>query len=282
MTERGRIGWHAGLRTSGDTTDQTMRVLAAVNNWTGWQILDAIANGSDEIVAVVLHPGGRRRYGAEILRIAHENGAQVLDGSKLKERETIEAVEALSPDIGVSIFFGYIFKPEFIDLFPDGLVNLHPAYLPYNRGQYPNVWSIVEETPAGVTLHYIDAGLDTGDIIARKEVVVDAWDTGESLYRKLERESVELFQEQWPRLRAGSASRTGQAAEEGTYHRTRDVESINEIDLDRTYSGRELINVLRARTFPPYRGAYFRVGDRKVYLQLRLDPDAAEEDGPRA
>jgi len=48
------------------------------------------------------------------------------------------------------------------------------------------------------------------------------------------------------------------------------VERIDEIDLDRTYTARELIDIVRARTFPPHRGAYFRVGQRKVYLRLQL------------
>jgi methionyl-tRNA formyltransferase len=134
------------------------------------------------------------------------------------------------------------------------------------------VWSIIEGTPAGVTLHYVDAGIDTGDIIARHEVAVDAVDTGETLYRKLERAAVTLFRENWPAIRAGRIERTAQN-DEGASHRTRDVETIDRIDLDRTYTGRELINLLRARTFPPHRGAYIEVDGQRVYLELSLSCD---------
>ena len=75
---------------------------------------------------------------------------------KLKEPKVLEAIDALQPDIGLSILFDYILRSEFLELCPLGVVNLHPSYLPYNRGQYPNVWSIMDGTPAGVTLHYID------------------------------------------------------------------------------------------------------------------------------
>jgi len=52
----------------------------------------------------------------------------------------------------VSVLFDYILKPDFLGMFPGGTINLNPALLPYNRGQYPNVWSIVEGTPAGATI----------------------------------------------------------------------------------------------------------------------------------
>ena len=153
---------------------------------------------------------------------------------------------------------------------PAGCVNCHPALLPYNRGQYPNVWSIIENTPAGVTLHYIDCGIDTGDIIAQKEVLIEPIDTGESLYKKLEKTCVNLFKDTWFMIRSRQAPRIPQLSNEGTYHRTSDVELIDKIELDCKYTARELINILRARTFPPYKGAYFLHNGRKVYLQLKL------------
>src|SRR5262249_23517987 len=113
-------------------------------------------------------------------------------------------------------------------------------------------------------------GIDTGDVIARKEVPVDAVDTGETLYRKLETAAVDLLIETWPLIRSGQTPRIRQDLQQGTYHRTRDVGAIDEIDLDATYTARHLIDVIRARTYPPYSGAYFKVGDRKIYLRLQL------------
>jgi methionyl-tRNA formyltransferase len=175
------------------------------------------------------------------------------------------------PDIGLSVLFDHILKPDFIEIFPQGVINLHPSYLPYNRGQYPNVWSIVDGTPAGVTLHYINEDIDTGDIIAQREVEVEPVDTGESLYRKLEHACVELFKITWPNIKSGKAPRNPQSTNAGTYYVTRDVDKIDEIDLDGTYTARELIDILRARTFPPYGGAYFRQGNHKVSIRVQLE-----------
>jgi methionyl-tRNA formyltransferase len=188
----------------------------------------------------------------------------------LRKRAVLEDIRALKPDLGVSAFFGYLLRRGFLDLLPAGCINVHPAFLPYNRGAYPNVWSIIERTPAGVTIHYLDEGVDTGDIIAQVEVPIEPVDTGESLYRKLERAALELFKQTGPLIRSGEAPRLPQPRQEGTSHRVRDVERVDRIELDRTYTARELIDLLRARTFPPYPGAYFWSAGRKVYLRLQL------------
>ena len=96
-------------------------------------------------------------------------------------------------------------------------------------------------------------------------------DTGETLYRKLEYASIDLFKKTWPLLKSGNAPRLKQDINAGTYHKTKDVEKIDNIELDRKYTAKELINIIRARTFPPYRGAYFKINGRKIYIRVELE-----------
>lgn len=249
-----------------------MRVVLLVNNWLGWKVTEWLRNEGDEIAAVVLHPATKRRCGEEIQRAARVPVEKVFEADALDDDATLARIASLNGDIAVSVLFDYILERRFLSLFPHGAVNVHPALLPYNRGQYPNVWSIVEGTPAGVTIHRMDAGIDTGDILAQREVTVTRFDTGETLYRRLERASLELFQDAWPRIRGGTALPLPQSGT-GTYHRTRDVDAIDEIDLEREYRAGDLLNILRARTFAPYKGAYFRDGARKVYVRVQLIPE---------
>ena len=121
-------------------------------------------------------------------------------------------------------------------------------------------------------MHYIDAGIDTGDIIAQREISIAATDTGETLYRKLEDASLMLFQETWPDVVSGTVARLRQPAE-GTFHRTSDVQKIDHIELDREYSARYLIDVLRSRTFGTYKSAYFVENGRKVYVRVTLEEE---------
>ncbi len=247
-----------------------MKILFMGNNWLGWQILCWLQEVGEEITGLVLHPDHKQKYGKEIKESASLPPERIFDGSRLREPVTLNAIKSLNQEIGISVLFGYIIRPELLDLMPAGSINIHPAFLPYNRGAYPDTWSIIDGTPAGVTLHYMDSSVDTGEIIAQREVIKEPVDTGESLYKKLELESLSLFKDTWPMIRSGKANRIPQQINDGTFHRVRDVEEIDEIDLDKSYRAKELIDLIRARTFPPFRGAYFRHGKRKVYLRLQL------------
>lgn len=74
-------------------------------------------------------------------------------------------------------------------------VNIHPGYLPYNRGMFPHVWSIINGLPAGATIHEMDKGIDTGPILARKGVEVLESDTSESLYKRVLEAEINLLNE---------------------------------------------------------------------------------------
>lgn len=248
-----------------------MRILYLTNNWLGWQSLAWLKTQGVDLAGLVLHPAGQRAFGEEILATAGLPPGLVFDATRLEEDETIERIAALKADMGLSVMFAHVLRPRFIQLFPQGCLNIHPGYLPFNRGVFANVWSIIDRTPAGVTIHHIDPGLDTGDIIARRQVPIEPVDTGKSLYHKLERAALELLAETWPLIVAGQAPRLPQDQGQGSSHKKRDVGQIDHIDLERSYTARELIDILRARTFPPHQGAYFVADGRKVFLRLQLE-----------
>jgi methionyl-tRNA formyltransferase len=257
-----------------------MGIFCLCNNWLGWQALKWLRQQNDAIVGLAIHPAARAKY-AEQIRAEVPDDCPVFDGSTLTDARVIQQIVNLDAEVAVSVLFGYVLTAEFMRLFPKGCINLHPALLPHNRGAFPNVWSIVSKTPAGVTLHYIDEGIDTGDIIAQQEVPVEITDTGASLYGKLETASLELFKKHWPSIRAGNCSRTPQLLGTGSSHRARDVRGIDEIDLQKSYRAEDLINILRARTFPPHPGAYFVHAGRKIYLRLDLTEEELEQEGLR-
>ena len=108
------------------------------------------------------------------------------------DKITIETAKKY--DFLISFGYRYILKKDVIDFFPDKIINLHISLLPYNRGADPNLWSYLEDTPKGVTIHYIDENLDTGDIILQKEVQDDIQnDTLKTSYDRLINEIVMLF-----------------------------------------------------------------------------------------
>lgn len=74
---------------------------------------------------------------------------------------------------GISYRYKKIIRQGEINWFSGRLVNLHISLLPWNRGYDPNIWSMLEDTPSGVSIHLIDKGIDTGDILIQKEISID-------------------------------------------------------------------------------------------------------------
>ena len=143
-------------------------------------------------------------------------------------------VKRYDPDIIVSYNYAHILSKEIIDHPKHGVVNLHISYLPWNRGQDPNFWSHLEGTPKGVTIHYIDEGVDTGDIIVQRKVFFSANVTLRTSYEKLQSTIQELFREVWPQIKKGNAPRKKQIGT-GTHHFTHDIDEYKHLLNDETY-----------------------------------------------
>lgn len=131
-------------------------------------------------------------------------------------------------DLAVSYTYRYILKQDVIDALKNNVVNIHNSMLPFNRGADPNLWSIVERTPRGVSLHYIDAELDKGYIIAQSIVNDTDEETLASSYNNLDRAAKQLFKnvfryyDFWPQLKKKVDSK-------GTYHSLKDAAEIKSV-----------------------------------------------------
>jgi methionyl-tRNA formyltransferase len=124
----------------------------------------------------------------------------------------------------VSHGYRHILPAVFLDAFQGSAVNCHISYLPWNRGADPNLWSWLDGTPRGVTIHRLAAGIDTGDMIARRSVDFSATFDEETLatsYRRLQAELLDVFADTWPSFVAGRCTGVRQEAG-GSYHRSRD------------------------------------------------------------
>ena len=196
------------MRSRADVLKLTpMRIVLFLNNWGAWQVAEWFRQRGENIAGLFLQPPDDRRFADEILAALDLPAEKIWTSNQLRDPDTIAKLRELRADIGISAFFGFILKPEVIKLFPQGCINIHPALLPYNRGWHTNVWPIIKGSPAGVTIHYIDPGVDTGDIIAQRRISVEPTETGGSLHEKTIRGEVDLFKETWPLIREGKNSR---------------------------------------------------------------------------
>ena len=111
-----------------------MRILFLGNNWVGLEVLKWLKQEGENVVGLIIHPEERRKYGEEIVGISGLASHQIFSGDALSDPQTMESIRNLEPSIGISALFGYILTNEFLSSFPSGCLNLHPAFLPYNRG----------------------------------------------------------------------------------------------------------------------------------------------------
>ena len=124
-------------------------------------------------------------------------------------------------DFIISYSYRHILKKDILNLFPGKIINLHISFLPWNRGADPNLWSFLEDTPKGVSIHYVDEGLDTGNILVQKEILYQLEDTLRTSYDRLSQTIEKLFMEFWPHVRDDSLIAFPQQ-HEGTIHSRKD------------------------------------------------------------
>ena len=139
-----------------------------------------------------------------------------------EDKVSIEDVKKINPDFIISYNYKFLIPKEVIEFVKGKAINLHISLLPWNRGAHPNVWSFLEDTPKGVTIHYIDKGIDTGDILLQREVYIDEEkETLKSSYEKLHKEIQELFKENWKDIKEGKINSKKQQGE-GSIHFKKD------------------------------------------------------------
>lgn len=135
--------------------------------------------------------------------------------------EVVQAVdvERLQPDLLVSFGYRHMLDRAILDHVMWNAVNLHISLLPWGRGADPNLWSWLEHTPKGVSIHWIDELLDKGDLLAQREVELSPALNLAQTYTMLQQAVTDLFSEFWVSLSSGAAPRTPQPATIGSYHR---------------------------------------------------------------
>jgi methionyl-tRNA formyltransferase len=161
------------------------------------------------IELVITNPDEPRGRGYEVhpppvKEVALRAGLQVYQPAKLNDPAAVEFLSKYRPDAAVVVAYGHILPDWLLKLPRLGWINLHASLLPKYRGAAPIQWALIRgENVTGVTTMRIDQGLDTGDILLRKEVSIEETDTAETLGRRLSPIGADLMVETLRRLERG-------------------------------------------------------------------------------
>jgi methionyl-tRNA formyltransferase len=173
-------------------------------------------------------------------------------------------------NLGMLAWWPRLIPRELMAVTDHGFINTHPSLLPFSRGKHYNFWTLVEQSPFGVSLHYVDEGIDSGDIVAQLPVHYGWEDTGGTLYAKAGQAMIDLFKSAYPNIRTHELPRIKQDPSKGSLHFATEIDPASRIDLDKTYSARELINLIRARTFPGQPACWFDADGAKYEITLTI------------
>jgi methionyl-tRNA formyltransferase len=204
---------------------------------------------------------------------AQEHGLSaedILYHADVHREENQLRLRALAPELILLAWWPHIIREPLISLPALGVLNFHPSLLPHNRGKHYNFWTLVEDSPFGVSIHFVEPSVDSGDVVFQRRIDKGWEDTGASLYAKAQTAMLSLFRDSYPKLVRGEYTRTPQQLHQGSYHAAAELEPASEILLDDTYSARELLNLLRARTFPPHPGCHFEDQGRQYEVRVEI------------
>lgn len=185
--------------------------------------LEKILAAGHEVAAVVTQPDRPRGRGQQLApspvkECALRHGLPVYQPERVRHPEAVAYLGALQPDLMVVVGYGQIIPQNVIDLAPLGIINVHASLLPKYRGAGPIQWALAKgETRTGVTTMRIDAGLDTGDMLLKRETGIDPEENAIELGRRLAALGADLLVETLHGLIAGTIIPVKQDSAQATY-----------------------------------------------------------------
>jgi methionyl-tRNA formyltransferase len=245
----------------------------------GAACLEVLLEQGANVVAVVTHRDDPAEtiWFASVAALAASREIPVFTPEEPTEPSFVEKMRRLRPDILFSFYYRHLLPQALLGLPKLGAINLHGSLLPKYRGRAPINWVLVHgETITGVTLHYMDARADHGDIIAQRSVPISIEDTALTLSRKLTDAARRLLADTYPLILSGQAPRIRQDDSAATrVGRRRPADGL----IDWSVSAWKVYNLIRAVTHP-FPGAFTFLESRRVFLWSVRPPGGRRAPAP--
>lgn len=199
-----------------------------------------------------------------VLELAREHNIPTLRPEKINDLKVINIVKSLRSEIALSIQNNRIFKENWIDYFNAllGIVNIHLSPLPRYGGFWPEMWAIWnDEKLFGITMHYIDHGVDTGRIIAQYPIEIIETETRKTLYDKCVQAAFKMFKDNINSILFKKMLGQEQDLTKKSYFKR---ELPNNGFIDFSWDAKKIERFIRALSFYPFVGPKMKIGDRII------------------
>lgn len=244
--------------------------------------LEMLINEGYDVAAAVTQPDkpkgrGNRMSAPPVKEFALKHGIEVLQPEKIKTQDFMEQIRALKPDLLITAAYGKILSKDLLDVPVLGCINVHGSLLPAYRGAAPINWAVINgESKTGITTMFTDVGLDTGDMLLKKELAIGPDMNVGELHDKMAVLGAEVLKETLLELKKGTLERIPQEDAASTYAPMMSKE-LGLIDWNKT--AREIHNLVRGTD--PWPGAYtFIEGSRMRVWETSLVPQASDSSRP--
>lgn len=208
--------------------------------------------------------GKTNRYINHWQGLPKKNDLNIISGS-LDSSKVIKLISESRPEIIFCIGGTRIIPPKILNIPQLGCLNIHPSLLPKYRGRYSTAHALFNgETQTGVTLHWMDEGIDTGPIISQSTIGIDPDDTAKSLYNKFEVAGESLFLKflfLW--LSKNPIPSNAQDNNLATYY---PKQLPNNEKIDWSWSGEKIRNFVRSMLFDPYPPIKIEIGKKTLVI----------------
>jgi len=218
-----------------------------------------------QLVIANIDDKGKDTWYDSTLKFARKNNLETISGKKVKDTIVIKAIKSIKSEIIFCIGGTQLIPQEVLEVPTLGCLNIHPALLPKYRGRYSTVHAMFNrEKYTGVTIHWMDVGIDSGPIIVQKKITIENSDTAKSLYDKFTKIGVELFTKFLQDFTKGKKiiSRS-QDNSKATYY-PQGLPNGGEIDWN--WSGKQIYSFIKSMTFEPFPPVSFKIGNKKMVI----------------
>ena len=230
--------------------------------------LKALDKANYDVLGVVTNPDrpkgrGMKLIASPVKQYAEDRGMKIYQPKKVKENtEFIEELKRQNPDVICVVAYGKILPKEVLEIPKYGCINVHGSLLPKYRGAAPIQWSILNgDKTTGVTTIYMDEGMDSGDMILKKEVEIGENETTGELWDRLSKIGADLLVKTLKEIENGTAPREKQSNEFTMAPMlSKDMAKINWQEQ----SAEQIKNLVRGLN--PIMGAYTFVNNKKIKL----------------
>jgi len=236
--------------------------------------LERLIQSNHELIGVITQPDKQKGRSHEVSfspvkALARKHEIPVYQPVKVKEPQFLEIVRKLEPEVIVVAAFGQILPKSLLELPPYGCINVHGSLLPKYRGAAPIQYAIIDgERETGITIMYMDVGIDTGDMILQRKLAIAEDEIGGSLFDKMAILGADLLLEALEQLEAGTAVRIPQENDKATYVKMLD-KTMGKLD----FSQPAVVLERLIRGLNPWPSAYTYLGGKTLKLwQAEVEP----------